>query len=61
MALHPNPSDAVYRQNNCTTQGTPMSIAQYATDGLFAPVRIASVLHTTCDEVARTAGLGLDA
>ena len=38
-----------------------MSLAQYATDGLFAPVQIASGLHTTCDEVARTAGLGLDA
>jgi hypothetical protein len=38
-----------------------MSLSKYATDGLFAPVQIASVLQTTCDEVARTAGLGLDA
>lgn len=38
-----------------------MSVAQYADDGLFAPRKIAQVLRTTSEEVARTAGLGRDA
>ena len=38
-----------------------MGLAQYATDGLFAPRRIAETLRTTSEEVARTAGLGKDA
>ncbi len=38
-----------------------MSLAQYADDGLFVPIRIAAMLRTTIEEVARTAGLGKDA
>ncbi len=38
-----------------------MGLAQYADDGLFAPRKIADVLHTTSEEIARTAGLGKDA
>jgi hypothetical protein len=38
-----------------------MGLAQYADKGLFAPAKIASVLRTTNDEVARSAGLGRDA
>jgi len=38
-----------------------MTLAQYADDGLFAPRRIAAMLRTTIEEVARTAGLGKDA
>mgnify|MGYP006281049075 FL=1 len=38
-----------------------MSLAQYATEGRFAPLRIAEALRTTIEEVARTAGLGKDA
>ena len=38
-----------------------MGLAQYAVDGIFAPRRIAEVLHTTSDDIARTAGLGKDA
>lgn len=38
-----------------------MGVLQYADDGLFAPRKIAEVLRTTNDEVARTAGLGRDA
>lgn len=38
-----------------------MSLAQYASDGIFAPGKIAHVLRTTSEEVARTAGLGKDA
>ena len=38
-----------------------MSLAQYASHGLFAPIRIAEILRTTIEEVARTAGLGKDA
>ena len=34
-----------------------MSLAQYASHGLFAPLKIAETLRTTCEEVARTAGL----
>jgi len=35
--------------------------AQYATDGLFAPSRIAQTLQTTSDDIARSSGLGKDA
>lgn len=38
-----------------------MSLAQYADKGIFAPSKIAHVLRTTSEEVARTAGLGKDA
>lgn len=38
-----------------------MSLARYASEGRFAPIRIAETLRTTIDEVARTAGLGKDA
>jgi len=38
-----------------------MSLAQYASHGLFVPIRIAAMLRTTIEEVARTAGLGKDA
>ena len=38
-----------------------MTFAQYADDGLFVPIRIAAMLRTTIEEVARTAGLGKDA
>ena len=38
-----------------------MAIAQYADDGIFAPRKIADVLRTTSEEIARTTGLGKDA
>ena len=38
-----------------------MSLAQYAEGGLFAPRKIADVLRTSSDDVARTLGLGRDA
>ena len=38
-----------------------MALAQYAEDGLFAPRKIADVLRTSSDDVARTLGLGRDA
>lgn len=38
-----------------------MSLVQYADNGIFAPRKIAAVLRTTSEEVARTAGLGKDA
>ncbi len=38
-----------------------MGIAQYADEGLFSPRKIADVLRTTSEEIARTAGLGKDA
>ncbi|MGX7744033.1 antitoxin Xre/MbcA/ParS toxin-binding domain-containing protein [Rhodopseudomonas parapalustris] len=38
-----------------------MALAQYADNGVFAPRRIAETLHTTSEEIARTAGLGKDA
>lgn len=38
-----------------------MALAQYADKGLFAPRKIADVLHTTSDDIARSAGLGKDA
>ncbi|HEV2506699.1 MAG TPA: antitoxin Xre/MbcA/ParS toxin-binding domain-containing protein [Mesorhizobium sp.] len=38
-----------------------MSIAQYSERGLFAPRKIADVLRTTSEDIARSAGLGKDA
>ena len=38
-----------------------MQIESFAEGGLFAPARIAEILRTTKDEVARTVGLGRDA
>jgi uncharacterized protein (DUF2384 family) len=38
-----------------------MGLMQYSDRGFFAPRKIADALHTTSDEVARTAGLGKDA
>jgi hypothetical protein len=38
-----------------------MHLETFAEHGLFAPARIAEVLRTTQDEVARTVGLGRDA
>lgn len=38
-----------------------MTLAQYAEGGLFAPRKIADVLRTSSDDVARTLGLGRDA
>ncbi len=38
-----------------------MTILDYQADGLFKPDRIASILMTTRDEIARTVGLGRDA
>ena len=38
-----------------------MHIEAFAEGGFFAPARIAEVLRTTKDEVARTVGLGRDA
>ncbi len=38
-----------------------MGLAQYSDNGLFAPRKIADILRTTSEEVARTAGLGRDA
>ncbi|MTI15956.1 DUF2384 domain-containing protein [Rhodobacteraceae bacterium RKSG542] len=38
-----------------------MHLTKVAENGLFAPQKIADVLRTTSEEVARTAGLGRDA
>ncbi|PLP60796.1 hypothetical protein CYK37_00300 [Mesorhizobium loti] len=38
-----------------------MGIAQYSERGLFAPRKIAAVLRTTSEDIARSAGLGKDA
>lgn len=38
-----------------------MGLAQYASDGFFAPGKIAKALQTTSEELARSAGLGRDA
>lgn len=38
-----------------------MAIAEFQSDGVFLPERIAAVLMTTRDEIARTVGLGRDA
>ena len=38
-----------------------MVLAQFAEDGMFAPRKIAAVLFTTSEDVAKTLGLGKDA
>lgn len=38
-----------------------MGLTQYADDGIFSPRKIAEVLLTTSEEIARSAGLGKDA
>jgi hypothetical protein len=38
-----------------------MGLIQYSDNGFFTPRKIADVLRTTSEEVARTAGLGRDA
>jgi len=38
-----------------------VGLAQYADDGIFSPRKIAEVLRTTSEEIARSAGLGKDA
>ena len=38
-----------------------MELTSLASDGVFVPARIAEVLRTTNDELARTVGLGKDA
>ncbi|MBW6422109.1 MbcA/ParS/Xre antitoxin family protein [Rhizobium sp. XQZ8] len=38
-----------------------MALMQYSEAGFFAPRKIAEILRTTSEEVARTAGLGKDA
>jgi hypothetical protein len=38
-----------------------MNLAEYAEGGLFSPRKIADALRTTSAEIARTAGLGIDA
>ncbi|MGC4411025.1 DUF2384 domain-containing protein (plasmid) [Rhizobium rosettiformans] len=38
-----------------------MSLARYADQGLFSPRKIAEILLTTSEDIARTAGLGKDA
>ncbi|MEP3115613.1 MbcA/ParS/Xre antitoxin family protein [Nisaea sp.] len=38
-----------------------MEITAFARNGVFSPKEIASVLHTTTEEVASTVGLGKDA
>ena len=38
-----------------------MSVTAYADQGLFAPKKMAAVLRTTSDELARSLGLGKDA
>lgn len=37
------------------------SLIQYSDEGYFAPRKIASVLRTTSEEIARSVGLGKDA
>jgi hypothetical protein len=38
-----------------------MALHDYVEDGAFAPSRIAAILRTTSDELARSLGLGKDA
>jgi len=55
-------SDAILRQDKWQhLKVMRMTLAQYAENGVFAPRKIADTLHTTSEEVARTAGLGKDA
>ena len=54
--------DAKLRQSlrQCLN-GNEMGLIQYSDNGFFTPRKIADVLRTTSEEVARTAGLGRDA
>jgi len=38
-----------------------VALAQFAENGFFAPRKMADVLRTTSEDIARTAGLGKDA
>lgn len=38
-----------------------MGLAQFADNGMFSARKIAEALHTTSEDIARTAGLGKDA
>ena len=38
-----------------------MGLAQFADNGMFSACKIAEALHTTSEDIARTAGLGKDA
>ena len=42
-------------------ENDPMELTSLANDGVFVPARIAEMLRTTNDELARTVGLGKDA
>lgn len=54
--------DAILRHNyRHTESGRVMSLARYADQGLFSPRKIAEILLTTSEDIARTAGLGKDA
>ena len=52
---------ALCRHIASETVETAMHIESFAENGVFAPGRIAAVLRTTKEEVARTVGLGRDA
>jgi hypothetical protein len=60
--LNTSQYDAKLRQNlrQCLN-GYEMGLIQYSDNGFFTPRKIADVLRTTSEEVARTAGLGRDA
>jgi hypothetical protein len=60
--LNTSQYDAKLRQNlrQCLN-GNEMGLIQYSDNGFFTPRKIADVLRTTSEEVARTAGLGRDA
>jgi hypothetical protein len=55
-------NDAIFvNLSGSERESIAMGLAKYADDGFFAPRKIADVLRTTSEEVARTAGLGRDA
>jgi hypothetical protein len=60
--LNTSQYDAKLRQSlrQCLN-GNEMGLIQYSDNGFFTPRKIADVLRTTSEEVARTAGLGRDA
>jgi hypothetical protein len=60
--LNTSQYDAKLRQSlrQCLN-GNEMGLIQYSDNGFFTPRKIADVLRTTSEEVARTAGLGKDA
>ncbi len=61
-SLNATLNDAILRHNSRkNAQEIDMALTQYADDGLFAPNKIAEVLHTTSEDIARSAGLGKDA